>query len=88
MSLDKIKLNQKYKDFNKLYEVDLRNRQFNSIEKDIFNGLTNLTRINLAGNLIKSLDKDTFKGLNNLILLNLRWNKLESLDVDVIFSFF
>ena len=58
-------------------------KKFNRLEKDAFNGLTNLKRLNLNGNNLKYIDPETFTHTQKLTELSLDFNNLESIDPKV-----
>ena len=52
-----------YNDIRYSRETDVRDSQFQQIDKNTFNGLTKLEKIILNDHLINYLDKDTFIGI-------------------------
>ncbi|CAC5406158.1 unnamed protein product [Mytilus coruscus] len=61
----------------------LQNNRISSLDINIFNGLTQLQRLNLNGNQITSLDENIFNGLAGLQELKLNDNQMTSLDGNI-----
>jgi Leucine-rich repeat (LRR) protein len=60
--------------------INLRKRNINLIDKDVFQEFKNLKIIDLSSNNIKFLHQDTFRNLTNLKNLYLEWNRLEKIE--------
>ena len=57
--------------------------EFNRIEKDAFNGLTNLKKLSLSENHLSYIDPEVFIHTPKLNILSLNYNRLESIDPNV-----
>lgn len=61
----------------------LHKNKLTNLDKNVFKGLTSLTRLELDDNYLTKLDKNIFDGLNSLKELSLNDNKLTTLDKDI-----
>jgi hypothetical protein len=58
-------------------EIDMHMKNIMDIDKNTFNGLTNLKKINFFSNNIKEIHPNLFNGLANLEGINFGYNKIE-----------
>ena len=80
INLTRSYLNSKYENLNSLTNIDLSNKNIQSIDKDTFRDLNSLKEINLSHNQIESIHYDTFKGLTSLTTIYLNNNNIRSID--------
>jgi len=59
--------------------LDFSNNQIREIHPNLFNGLTNLNKINFANNHIREIHPDLFRGLIYLKDVNFRNNEIEEI---------
>lgn len=66
-----------------LERLRLENNRFDSIDRDVFLGLTNLTTLSLADNYLRNLDPNVFAHLPNLTELDLSCNHSMLIDQSI-----
>jgi Leucine-rich repeat (LRR) protein len=77
--LNRLYLEEKYKNIDELENIDLSYQKINRIEYDTFYGLKNIKTLNLSNNEIDTLDPILFKDLFLLENIDLSNNKLNKI---------